>query len=157
MDMSANAAVISVLGFGLLGLLGYFLQALRADIRRGDGRIDRLEVAHREDTQAIRKDMAAMATAHREDMATLMAAHREDMAAMATAHREDMKEIRNAVAALATAHREDMKEIRETLGEIKEILASHTATLATHGKQLERMMDHGERIAALEGTFAVAS
>ena len=70
MDMSANAAVISVLGFGLLGLLGYFLQALRADIRRLDGRIDRLEVAHREDTQAIRKDMAAMATAHREDMAS---------------------------------------------------------------------------------------
>ena len=104
MDMSATAAVISVLGVGLLGLLGYFLQALRADIRRLDGRIDRLEVAHREE-----------------------------------------------MAALATAHREEMAGIRETLGEIKEILASHTATLAAHGKQLERVMGHGERIAASGG------
>ena len=53
MDMSATAAVISVLGVGLLGLLGYFLQALRADIRRLDGRIDRLEVAHREEMGAL--------------------------------------------------------------------------------------------------------
>ena len=110
MDMSATAAVISVLGVGMLGLLGYFLQALRADIRRLDGRIDRLEVAHREE-----------------------------------------------MAALATAHREEMAGIRETLGEIKEILASHTATLAAHGKQLERVMGHGERIAALEGALSAAS
>ena len=110
MDMSATAAVISVLGVGLLGLLGYFLQALRADIRRLDGRIDGLEVAHREE-----------------------------------------------MAALATAHREEMTEIRKTLGEIKAILASHTATLAAHGKQLERVMGHGERIATLEGALSAAS
>ncbi len=106
MDMSATAAVISVLGVGLLGLLGYFLQALRADIRRLDGRIDRLEVAHREEMGALRGETA---------------------------------------------------EIKETLGEIKAILASHTATLAAHGKQLERVMGHGERIAALEGALSAPS
>lgn len=106
MDMSATAAVISVLGVGFLGLLGYFLQGLRADIRRLDSRIDGLEIAHRE----------------------------------------------------------EMVGIKETLGEIKAILASHTATLAAHsatlaahGRQLERLMDHGERLAALEGALATAS
>ena len=121
MDMSATAAVISVLGVGLLGLLGYFLQALRADIRRLDSRIDRLEVAHREEMGALRR-----------------------------AHREEMD-------ALGKAHREEMAGIREALGEIKAILASHTATLAAHGKQLERVMGHGERIAALEGALSAAS
>ena len=50
-----------------------------------------------------------------------------------------------------------MTGIRETLGEIKAILASHTATLATHGRQLEQVVGHGERIAALEGTLSTAS
>ena len=99
MDMSATAAVISVLGVGFLGLLGYFLQGLRADIRRLDSRIDRLEIAHRE----------------------------------------------------------EMAGIKETLGEIKTILASHTATLAAHGRQLERVMGHGERIAALEGALSTTA
>jgi len=99
MDMSATAAVISVLGVGFLGLLGYFLQGLRADIRRLDSRIDGLEIAHRE----------------------------------------------------------EMVGIKETLGEIKAILAAHTAILDAHSRQLDRMMDHGERIAALEGTLSTAS
>jgi len=106
MDMSATAAVISVLGIGFLALLGYFLQGLRADVRRLDSRIDRLETAHREEMAAIRDEMSA---------------------------------------------------IKETLGEIKAILASHSATLAAHGRQLERLMDHGERLAALEGALATAS
>ena len=63
-----------------------------------------------------------------------------------TAHREEMAAIRGETA-----------EIKETLGEIKAILASHTATLAAHGKQLERVMGHGERIAALEGALSAAS
>ncbi|MDE0163229.1 MAG: hypothetical protein OXL98_16020 [Acidimicrobiaceae bacterium] len=104
--MSATAAVISVLGIGFLALLGYFLQGLRADVRRLDSRIDRLETAHREEMAAIRDEMSA---------------------------------------------------IKETLGEIKAILASHSATLAAHGRQLERLMDHGERLAALEGALATAS
>ena len=106
MDMSATAAVISVLGVGFLGLLGYFLQGLRADIRRLDSRIDRLEIAHREEMAAIR---------------------------------------------------DEISEIKETLGEIKAILAAHTAILESHSRQLDRMMDHGERIAALEGTLSAAS
>lgn len=106
MDMSATAAVISVLGVGFLGLLGYFLQGLRADIRRLDSRIDGLEIAHREEMAGIRDEISG---------------------------------------------------IKETLGEIKAILASHTAILAAHGRQLDRMMGHGERIAALEETLSTAS
>ena len=106
MDMSATAAVISVLGVGFLGLLGYYLQGLRADIRRLDSRIDRLEIAHREEMAGIG---------------------------------------------------DEISEIKETLGEIKSILAAHTAILEAHSRQLDRMMDHGERIAALEGTLSTTS
>lgn len=113
MDMSATAAVISVLGVGFLGLLGYYLQGLRADIRRLDSRIDQLEIAHREEMAAIRDEMAGI--------------------------------------------RDEISGIKETLGEIKSILAAHTAILEAHGRQLDRMMDHGERIAALEGTLSTAS
>lgn len=120
MDMSATAAVISVLGVGFLALLGYFLQGLRADIRRLDSRIDRLEIAHREEMAGIRDEISGI--------------------------------------------RDEISGIKETLGEIKAILASHTATLAAHtatleehGRQLERVLGHGERIAALEGTLSAAS
>ncbi len=106
MDMSATAAVISVLGIGFLGLLGYFLQGLRADIRRLASRIDRLEISHREEISGIHGEISG---------------------------------------------------IKETLGEIKAILASHTAIPEAHSRQLDRMMDHGERIAALEGTLSTAS
>ena len=68
-------AIIGVLGAGLLGMLGFFLQAIRSDIRALGERLDRVEVT----------------------------------------------------------------------------LAGIEATQAEHGRLLERMMSHGERIAALEG------
>ena len=103
-----------------MGLLGYFLRALRADIGRHDGRFDRLEVAHREEMVRIETD-----------------------------HRKEMTRIE-------TDHRKEMTRINVTLGEIREILASHTATLTAHSLQSQRVMDQGER-AALEGTLAAAS
>ena len=75
MDSTLIATVVGVLGAGFLGMLGYFLQALRSDI-----------------------------------------------------------------GALGTR-----------LGSVERSLVRVEATLAEHGRLLERMADHGERIAALEG------
>ena len=85
MDSALVATVISVLGAGFLGMLGYFLQALRSDIQGLGTRLDRVEV---------------------------------------------------------------------DLGDVKQSLARVEATLAEHGRQLDRMADQGERIAALEGASA---
>jgi hypothetical protein len=74
MDSTLIATVIGVLGAGFLGMLGYFLQALRSDI-----------------------------------------------------------------GALSTR-----------LGSVENSLARVEVILAEHGRLLERMADHGERIAALE-------
>ena len=88
-----EAAIIGVLGAGLLGLLGIFLQAIRSDLRSLGERMDaRLEVLEKALGQA-----------------------------------------------------------KNHLGEVKERLAAIEATQAEHGRLLARMMDHGERTAALEG------
>ena len=81
MDSTLIATVIGVLGAGFLGMLGYFLQALRSDI-------------------------SALGT---------------------------------RVGSLGTR-----------LGSVEQSLVRVEATLAEHGRLLERMADHGERIAALE-------
>ncbi len=75
MDSALVATVVGVLGAGFLGMLGYFLQALRSDIGTLGSR----------------------------------------------------------------------------LGRVEKLLTRVEATLAEHGRLLERMADHGERIAALEG------
>ena len=95
-----EAAIIGVLGTGLLGMLGFFLQAIRSDIRALGDRLD------------------------------------------------------TRIDALETATRNDLGEVKDDLGEVKERLAAMEATQAEHGRLLQRMMDHGERIAALEGAAA---
>ena len=96
-----EAAIIGVLGAGLLGLLGVFLQAIRSDLRSLGERMDaRFETFER-------------------------------------------------------ALRDDLVEVKDDLGEVKERLAAIEATQAEHGRLLERMMNHGERIAALEGAAGV--
>ena len=75
-------AIIGVLGAGILGLLGYFLQAIKSEVRALGTRLDRHE---------------------------------------------------------------------EILGDIRERLARVEATQEAHSRLLAQMMDHGERIAALEG------
>ena len=81
MDSTLIATIVGIIGAGFLGMLGYFLQALRSDI-----------------------------------------------------------------GALGTR----LGSIEATLAEHGAILAEHSAILAEHGRLLERMVDHGERIAALE-------
>ena len=102
--MTVEAAIIGVLGAGLLGLLGAFLQAIRSEIRALGERLDRR--------------IQALETATRNELGTL---------------------------------KDDLGTVKDDLGTVKERLAAIEATQAEHGRLLERMMGHGERIAALEG------
>ena len=146
MDMSATTAVISVLGACLAGLLGYYLQGLRADIRRIDRRLDRYEIAH---AQAMER----LDDAHRQEMA----AHRQLMERIDTAHRQDAERIDTAHRQEMAAHRQTMERLGEAQGDMMAMLASQTATLAAQYQQMERMMGHGERISTLEGALSAAS
>ncbi len=51
----------------------------------------------------------------------------------------------------------EIRQLRESVTGNKESLARIETTLAAQGRQLERMADQGERIAALEGAIAAAS
>ncbi len=66
-------AIIGVLGVGLLGLLGIFLQAIRSDIRALATRLDRVEVtlAGIEATQAEHGRLLAQMMGHGERIAAL--------------------------------------------------------------------------------------
>lgn len=150
MDMSATTAVISVLGACLAGLLGYYLQGLRADIRRIDRRLDRYEVAH---AQAMERIDAA----HRQEMERLDTIHRQDAERFDTAHRQDMAALRQTMERIDTAHRQTMERLSEAQGDMMATLASQTATLAAQYQQMERMMGYGERISTLEGALSAAS
>ncbi len=73
-------AIIGVLGAGLLGMLGFFLQAIRSDIRALATRLDRVEerLAGIEATQA---EMGATLAEHGRLLAQMMG-HGERIAAL---------------------------------------------------------------------------
>ena len=66
-------AIIGVLGAGLLGLLGLFLQAIRSDIRALATRLDRVEerLTRIEATQAEHSRLFAHMMGHGERIAAL--------------------------------------------------------------------------------------
>ena len=66
-------AIIGVLGVGLLGLLGIFLQAIRSDIRALATRLDRVEerLTRIEATQAEHSRLLAHMMGHGERIAAL--------------------------------------------------------------------------------------
>ena len=66
-------AIIAVLGAGLLGLLGLFLQAIRSDIRALATRLDRVEerLTRIEATQAEHSRLLAHMMGHGERIAAL--------------------------------------------------------------------------------------
>ena len=75
-----EAAIIGVLGAGLLGLLGIFLQAIRSDIRALGTRLDRVEerlgrveerLGRIEATQAEHSRLLANMMGHGERIAAL--------------------------------------------------------------------------------------
>ena len=59
-----------------------------------------------------------------------------------------------AIRAEMTAMRSDVTAIRTDMTQVEESLARIEATQEMHSRQLERMADHGERIAALEGAIS---
>ena len=124
-----EAAIIGVLGAGLLGLLGLFLQAIRSDIRALGERMDlRFE----------------------ESETRLLARIQQGEERLLARIEEGEERLSARAGSLETA----WERMKTDLGEVKERLARIEATQAEHGRLLAHMMGHGERIAALEGASA---
>ena len=124
-----EAAIIGVLGAGLLGLLGVFLQAIRSDIRSLGERMDlRFE----------------------ESETRLLARIEEGEERLLARIQQGEERLSARAGSLETA----WERMKTDLSEVKERLARIEATQAEHGRLLAHMMGHGERIAALEGAAA---
>ena len=124
-----EAAIIGVLGAGLLGLLGIFLQAIRSDIRALGERMDlRFE----------------------ESETRLLARIEEGEERLLARIEEGEERLLARAGSLDTA----WERMKTDLSEVKERLARIETTQAEHGRLLAHMMGHGERIAALEGAAA---
>ena len=124
-----EAAIIGVLGAGLLGLLGVFLQAIRSDIRSLGERMDlRFE----------------------ESETRLLARIQQGEDRLLARIEEGEERLSARAGSLETA----WERMKTDLSEVKERLTRIEATQAEHGRLLAHMMGHGERIAALEGAAA---
>ena len=135
-----EAAIIGVLGAGLLGLLGLFLQAIRSDIRALGERMDlRFEESETRLLARIQQGEERLLARIEEVEDRLLAR---------------MQEGEERLSARAGSLETAWERMKTDLSEVKERLARIEATQAEHGRLLAHMMGHGERIAALEGAAA---
>ena len=139
-----EAAIIGVLGAGLLGLLGVFLQAIRSDLRALGERMDARFAAS--ETRLLTR------TQEGEDRLLARIQEGEDRLLARIQEGEDrlLARIQEGEDRLLAR----IQPLETDLGEVKERLARIEATQAEHGRLLAQMMGHGERIAALEGAAA---
>ena len=135
-----EAAIIGVLGAGLLGLLGIFLQAIRSDIRALGERMDlRFEESETRLLARIQQGEERLLVRIQQGEERLLAR---------------IEEGEERLSARAGSLETAWERMKTDLGEVKERLARIEATQAEHGRLLAHMMGHGERIAALEGASA---
>ena len=135
-----EAAIIGVLGAGLLGLLGIFLQAIRSDIRALGERMD-LRFEESETRLLARIEQGE---------SRLLARIEQGESRLLARIEEGEERLSARAGSLETA----WERMKTDLGEVKERLTRIEATQAEHGRLLAHMMGHGERIAALEGAAA---
>ena len=135
-----EAAIIGVLGAGLLGLLGLFLQAIRSDIRALGERMDlRFEESETRLLARIQQGEERLLVRIQEGEDRLLAR---------------IEEGEERLSARAGSLETAWERMKTDLSEVKERLTRIEATQAEHGRLLAHMMGHGERIAALEGAAA---
>ena len=146
-----EAAIIGVLGAGLLGLLGVFLQAIRSDIRALGERMDlRFEESETRLLARIQQGEERLLVRIQEGEERLLVRIQEGEDRLLARIEEGEERLSARAGSLETA----WERMKTDLGEVKERLARIEATQAEHGRLLAHMMGHGERIAALEGAAA---
>ena len=139
MDLVLEAAVLGGLMTVLGTILAFMLRALRSEIGAVESRLG--ERFDRVDARFKKFETAVDARFDRVD------ARFEKFETAVDARSEKQ----------GTDIGSEIRQLRESVTGNKETLARIETTLAAQGRQLERMADQGERIAALEGAIAAAS
>ncbi len=139
MDLVLEAAVLGGLMTVLGTILAFMLRALRSEIGAVESRLG--ERFDRVDARFEKFETAVDARFDRVD------ARFEKFETAVDARSEKQ----------GTDIGSEIRQLRESVTGNKESLARIETTLAAQGRQLERMADQGERIAALEGAIAAAS
>ena len=132
MNTAIVSSIIGTVGAAFIAVLVFFLQALRDDIRAVGARIDKVESGLGE-----RFDKVESGVGERFDKVESGVGERFDKVESGVGARFD--------------------KVDTHLGGIDVRLARIETTQEEHGRQLARIADHGERIAALEGAVAAAS
>ena len=136
MNTAIVSSLIGTVGAGFIAVLVFFLQALRDDIRAVGTRIDKVETGL-ESRLGARIDKVETRLGARIDKVETRLGARIDKVESRLGARIDKAETR--------------------LTGIDGSLARIEVTQEEHGRQLERIADHGERIAAREGAAAAMS
>ena len=132
MNTAIVSSIIGTVGAAFIAVLVFFLQALRDDIRAVGARIDKVESGLGERFDKVESGLGA----------------RFDKVESGVGERFD--KVESGVGAR-------FDKVDTHLGGIDVRLARIETTQEEHGRQLARIADHGERIAALEGAVAAAS
>ena len=118
---------LSILGAGLIALLGFVLQGIRSELRSGLAAVRTELTGVKDDLTSVKSDVADV----KSDVANL---------------KSDVADLKSDVATV----KDDMAVVKESLVRIE-------TTQIEHGRRLDRMANQGERIATLEGALAVSA
>ena len=140
MNTAIVSSIIGTVGAAFIAVLVFFLQALRDDIRAVGARIDKVE-SGLESRLGARIDKVESGVGERFDKVESGVGERFD-------------KVESGLESRLGAR---FDKVDTHLGGIDVRLARIETTQEEHGRQLARIADHGERIAALEGAVAAAS
>ena len=140
MNTAIVSSIIGTVGAAFIAVLVFFLQALRDDIRAVGARIDKVE-SGLESRLGARIDKVESGVGERFDKVESGVGERFD-------------KVESGLESRLGAR---IDKVDTHLGGIDVRLARIETTQEEHGRQLARIADHGERIAALEGAVAAAS
>ena len=133
MNTAIVSSIIGTVGAAFIAVLVFFLQALRDDIRAVGARIDKVETG-------LESRLGARIDKVETGLESRLGAR-----------------IDKVETGLESRLGARIDNVESRLTGIDGRLARIETTQEEHGRQLARIADHGERIAALEGAVAAAS
>ena len=159
MNTAIVSSIIGTVGAAFIAVLVFFLQALRDDIRAVGARIDKVE-------SGLESRLGARIDKVESGLESRLGARIDKVeSGLESRLGARIDKVESGLESRLGARFDKVESGLEArfdkadthLGGIDVRLARIETTQEEHGRQLERIADHGERIAALEGAVAAAS
>ena len=148
MNTAVISSIIGTVGAAFIAVLIFYLQGLRDDIRALGGRIDGVE-------SGLRSDLGGR-------MESLESGLRSDLGGRIDGVESGLRsDLGGRMESLESGLRSDLggriDAMESRLGRVEESLIRIETVQEEHGRKLDGIADHGERISALEGAAAAMS